>query len=67
MNASELKKLLDEISTKGNLCLTMIVGQGQDATPLIEDIKKTGYAAFVRQTSMGVEVVVTDKLPSLKS
>ncbi len=62
MNAAEVKGVLDQFNSDGDLNLVMIMRSGRDPRPLLELIRSSGYAAYVRQTSNGVELIVTDKI-----
>lgn len=63
MKISDLKLLLNEINLEENLHLSVIMKPEDNLLGFIENLKKLGYASFVQQTAMGLEVTVTEKLP----
>lgn len=59
MNVIEAQKLLQEQKVSNDLYIAFILQDGQNPKNLLNDLKNKGFHSFLRQTSFGVEIVIT--------
>ncbi len=62
LNLNDLRKLIDGMCMQDKFYLVVLAREENIALHLSE-IKRLGYFAMVRQTSFGIEIVITDKEP----
>ena len=67
MKASDAVELLEKVQDHHKVSIIFLIDDLEMyAEEEVRILKEKGYAAFLRQTAMGFEVVVTDKVSNAK-